>query len=109
MAVLEAREYREAQERLAADPIMIDMAGGLSGVAREDIQHDDGGPRGDFVMAARDEYARRGGKVASYGLGDYAKALIMLLDEKRSREEHGAQTDAKIDAFLARRKEETDG
>lgn len=82
MAVLEAREYGEAQRALAADPIMVNMAGGLKGVAREELVHEDGGIRYEFMVAAMREYQARGGKVASYGMGDYGKALMLLLDGK---------------------------
>ena len=82
MAVLEAREYREAQEALAADEIMVAMAKGLAGVAREELEHEGGGVRHEFMLAAMREYEARGGKVKSHGMGDYAKALILLLDGK---------------------------
>jgi hypothetical protein len=80
--VIEANEYREARAALAADPIVRAMAAGLAGVARDEIAYEDGAPRGDFYMAALREYQKRGGKVATYGMGDVGHALLMILDGK---------------------------
>lgn len=77
MAVLLSDEYRQEAEALRNDPILIGMAKGLTGVTREDIAHEDGTPRFEFMLAARDEYRSRGGK-HQMSMGGAANALLAL-------------------------------
>lgn len=79
---IEAPQYREAQADLADDPIMVVMEWELRHHIQTDLLHEDGTPRFRFMVAARDEYRRRGGARNAYGMGDYARAL-MLVRERR--------------------------
>ena len=82
MTTLESPKYREARAELADDPIMAAMEWELRHQIRTALLHDAGTPRFHFMLAARDEYRRRGGARDAYGMGDYARAL-MLVRERR--------------------------
>lgn len=79
VTIIEAKEYEEARQRLAKDPIIIAMAHGLANVPREEIAHEDGTPRHEFMLAANREYRERGGE-DGYALGTIPDALIRVLD-----------------------------
>lgn len=82
MGIIRAAHYDETEQRLAKDPIVINMAGGLAGVQRKDLVHDDGTtPRFEFMMSANAEYRARGGDDGGH-LGAIAHALLMVLDAK---------------------------
>ena len=77
-----AAHYGETERRLQADPIVIAMAIGLERVPRDQLQHDGGTPRHEFMMAAMREYASRGGKDGGH-IGAVSAALLALLDACR--------------------------
>lgn len=80
MTVIKAAHYDETEKRLAQDPIIIDMAGGLKGVARADLVHEDGTtPRFEFMLGANTEYRDRGGTDGGH-IGAVAHALLIVLD-----------------------------
>ena len=79
MTVIRAAHYGETEARLANDPIVIAMAAGLSGVSRDQMCHDDGTPRHEFMGAANREYRSRGGKDGGH-IGAVAHALLKVLD-----------------------------
>lgn len=78
MAGIISDEYRIERTILAQDPIIIAMAKGLAGVDRNELVHDEGNPRFDFMMAANAEYAARGGQL-SQSIGGVAHALLSLI------------------------------
>lgn len=81
MTVICAAHYAEAVAALAADPIVIDMAAGLTDVCRIKLASADGTPHWDLMRGANDEYAKRGGKgVPHQHIGAVAEALLSILD-----------------------------
>lgn len=78
--VTEAAHYGEARRRLVNDPIVRSMADGVRVVKRNVIQHENGTPRFEFMQAANDTYARRGGTYRAH-LGAVAEAILMILNE----------------------------
>jgi hypothetical protein len=78
IAVLEAAHYGEARARFANDEIVRAMAEGLRGVDLAQLEHEGGGARFEFLMAANDEYEARGGTDRAH-LGAIAEALLMIL------------------------------
>lgn len=79
MHVIEAAHYEETRQRLAADPIVKGMAKGLANVPRDQMVHDSGTPRFEFMLAANVEYHARGGKDTGH-IGAVAEALLRLLE-----------------------------
>lgn len=79
MATIRADHYREDVDRLIADPIVRDMAGGLAGESIANLTHDDGTPRFEFLLAANAEYTRRAGHGANAHLGGVPEALVAIL------------------------------
>lgn len=79
MTVIRSADYDETEKRLAQDPIVIDMAGGLAGVKREDMVHANGTPRFEFMLGANTEYRDRGGTDGGH-IGAVAHALLIVLD-----------------------------
>lgn len=80
MGVLESDDYRKTREALKADPIIRDMAGGVRDHPLDELQHEDGNPRWEFMSAALEEYKSRGGKIATH-IGGPAEAILMILKE----------------------------
>ncbi|MCX2931392.1 hypothetical protein ORI20_13995 [Mycobacterium sp. CVI_P3] len=80
MSTIESEHYAQTRQRLAADPIVQNMAIGLQGVPRDQLTHDDGGPRFEFMQAANHEYENRGGTDGARHIGAVAEALLQLLD-----------------------------
>lgn len=80
MSVIESDEYRKARKALSEDPILIAMAEEIRSVDRNEIMWEDGTPRNHFMMGALREYESRGGKLPTYGMGDVARAVVMVLD-----------------------------
>ena len=80
MAVIRSKEYDKAELRLMKDPIVYAMSRGLAGVPRDQMCHDDGTPRFEFMMAANNEYRSRGGE-DGFAIGTVAHALLRLLDQ----------------------------
>lgn len=78
MASIVSDEYRAEDEALRNDPIIKAMALGLANVKRADIAHEDGTPRFEFMLAARDEYRSRGGQ-NQMSMGGAARALLALI------------------------------
>ena len=75
--VIRAAHYSETEQRLAQDPIVIAMARGLAGVPTEDLAHEDGTPRFEFMQAANRTYRQRGGTDGGH-IGAVARALLNL-------------------------------
>jgi len=84
MVMIKAKHYDEVEELLANDPIVIAMAHGLAKVEREQMVHEDGSPRFEFMQSANAEYRERGGKGSGHDEGDHigavAHALLKVLD-----------------------------
>lgn len=78
-SVIRAAHYDETVKALVADPIVIDMAGGLAGVPVSELAHDGGTPRFEFMQAANAEYKSRGGEGGGH-IGAVAEALLKLLE-----------------------------
>lgn len=81
MAIV-SNEYREEHQRLLNDPIIAAMAVGLRDVPMEEMAHDTGTPRHEFMGAANIEYHSRGGD-ASFSMGGVANALLTLVRKER--------------------------
>lgn len=81
MTTIKAAHYDETEIRLMADPIIVDMAGGLKGVPRDQLMHTgpENTPRFEFMMRANEEYRSRGGTDGGH-IGAVARALLRLLD-----------------------------
>lgn len=77
--VIEAEHYREARQALCADPIVQDMAAGVRHEPLDELQHESGTPRFEFMLAANEEYRSRGGKVTAH-LGGVAEAILLILN-----------------------------
>lgn len=77
MGVIESDEYRQEEERLKADPIVIAMAKEIPKHLREVMVHPDGGAKFELMMRSNDEYRKRGGQ-GSQSIGGVARALIAL-------------------------------
>jgi hypothetical protein len=58
--VIQAANYAETEARLMRDPILIDMAEGVRRMDRGDLAWESGTPRHEFMLAANDEYRKRG-------------------------------------------------
>ena len=79
MTVIRSKEYDDAELRLMKDPIVYAMSRGLAGVPRDQMVHENGTPRFEFMMAANNEYRARGG-TDGMAIGTIAHALLRLLD-----------------------------
>ncbi|QAY03008.1 hypothetical protein SEA_GEMMA_82 [Mycobacterium phage Gemma] len=79
MAVIESEEYEETRQRLTQDPIVIAMAEDVRNLNRDQIAHEGGTPRFEFMQAANQEYAMRGGTDGGH-IGAIAEAIIRVLD-----------------------------
>jgi hypothetical protein len=79
---IRAAHYGETERQLMNDHIVIAMAHGLAGVPREQIVHDNGQPRFEFMQAANREYESRGGTNGGH-IGAVANAIVSLLHIKR--------------------------
>lgn len=75
---IRAAYYDETERRLTDDQIVIDMAASLTRTSRDQMTHDDGTPRFEFMQAANRVYAERGGKDNGH-IGAVAHALLALL------------------------------
>jgi len=78
---IEASHYGETRAALKADPIIQDMAGGCKHIPLAELAYEDGGPKGDFMMAALREYNARGGAIPTH-IGGPAEAILELLREE---------------------------
>lgn len=80
MAVIEAAHYQETRERLTKDPIVIAMAVTMTPEIIAEETHDEEGksPKFGFMLAANEEYARRGGTDGGH-IGAVAEALAMIV------------------------------
>jgi hypothetical protein len=78
MATIQAKHYETARRVLMNDLIVQDMAGGLRDVPLNELQHEDGTPRFEFMQAANNEYDRRGGTNHAH-IGAVAEALLTLI------------------------------
>jgi len=78
MAVLEAKHYQETRDRLAKDPIVIAMAASLTPEVIDAETHDSGSVKFGFMLAANEEYAKRGGSGQGH-IGAVAEALAMIV------------------------------
>lgn len=81
MTAIRSADYAVAEARLAQDPIVLAMAAGLAHEPREQLAHDGGTPRHEFMGAANREYYERGGTDVGH-LGAVARALLAVLDEE---------------------------
>lgn len=79
MTVIRSKDYDDAELRLMKDPIVFAMSKGLASVPRSEMCHEDGAPRGEFMIAANNEYRARGGQ-DGFAIGTIAHALLRLLD-----------------------------
>jgi hypothetical protein len=77
MPILEDSHYEESRKALMQDPIVQDMARGLEGHPIEELAHESGTPRHEFMLAANREYHERGGLAPGH-LGAVAEALLRL-------------------------------
>ncbi len=82
MIALESREYGEARAVLVAETIVQDMHMGLlmGGTTVEELTHGDGTPQMTFMMAANNEYTKRGGTNLAH-IGAVAEALLILMQD----------------------------
>lgn len=81
MTVIRDHSYDAIEQTLAADPIVIGMAAGVANMPRQDLAHEDGTPRFEFMQAANREYDNRGGrKDLPAHIGAVARAVIIVLD-----------------------------
>ena len=80
---IEAEHYQQNRERLAQDPVVRAMAEGVRGVPRDQLAHDSGSPRYEFMLAALREYEKRAGHSAECHIGGVAEAILMILGEGR--------------------------
>lgn len=81
MTAIRSADYAEREAQLAQDPIVLAMAAGLAQEDREQLAHDSGTPRHEFMGAANREYYERGGTNVGH-LGAVAAALLAVLDEE---------------------------
>lgn len=81
---IEAEHYQATRDALKADPIIGRLVAELripmrAGALKfSDIEHGEGGPRHDFMMASLREYQDRGGQVGGH-IGGPAEAILALL------------------------------
>lgn len=80
MIALASREYGEARAVLVAETIVQDMAKGLAGNSISSLTHGDGTPQMTFMMAANNEYTKRGGTNLAH-IGAVAEALLILMKD----------------------------
>lgn len=78
MSVIRAQHYTDTENALKADPIIKDMAGGVSHLPMDKLIHSDGTARHNFMMGALDEYKARGGKIPTH-IGGPANAILSIL------------------------------
>jgi hypothetical protein len=81
--VIKAMHYVETEARLTCDPVVIDMAEGVRQMNRAELADELGVPRHEFMLAANDEYRKRGGTDSGH-IGAIAIAILALLDQTRS-------------------------
>jgi len=83
MATIRAAHYGETEQRLAHDPIVQAMAQDLGNVNPAALVHDgeDETPRFEFMLAANDEYRKRGGTDGGH-IGAVASAILIVLKER---------------------------
>lgn len=79
--IIRARHYEDAVMRLVQNPTVQDMAVEIKSVDKiRHFLHEDGSPRCEFMMAANNEFSRRGGDAeGSYHIGAIAEAILKLL------------------------------
>jgi hypothetical protein len=75
---LRAKHYDETESRLASDPIVLEMARGLVTVPRDQMAHEDGSPRFEFMQAANAQYRKMGGCDGGH-IGAVASALLRVV------------------------------
>jgi hypothetical protein len=80
-----AAHYAETEARLMRDPIVIAMAEGVREMNPADLAHGDGTPRHEFMLAANDEYRKRGGSDGGH-LGAIASAILALLSQPKENQ-----------------------
>jgi len=84
MAVIEGPDYETSRQRLANDPVVIEMAEEMKADPNLNkvlatLTHDDGKPNFKFIQAANREYERRGGRGADF-IGDIATVILRLIN-----------------------------
>ena len=82
--VIQAAHYRETEDKLFNNPIVADMARGLLSVPRDQLAHDSGTPRFEFMQRANVEFQKRGGKPIGH-IGAVATALLRHYDALTKR------------------------
>lgn len=76
---IEAPHYQESRDRLAADPIVIELAASIPAGALPNLVHADGSPNFRFMQKANAEFAARGGDPESAKhIGAVAEAIIII-------------------------------
>lgn len=80
MSTIRAAHYDQTVTQLVADPIVHALARGVAETDRDELAHDEGTPRHEFMGAANREYVARGGEVAGRHIGAVAEAILALLD-----------------------------
>lgn len=75
--ILEAAHYEETRLQYMADPIIQQMAEEIPAKVVDDMTHDDGAPRFEFMTIANTIYAERGGKLTGH-IGAAAEAITRL-------------------------------
>lgn len=81
MTLIPDPSHGEVEEALAADPIIQDMAKGLYGHPYNELAHEGGAPRHEFMGAANDEYRKRGGLIEGH-MGAVGRALLLVLKQQ---------------------------
>lgn len=79
-------EYRKEYAALLADPIIIEMAAGLTETPMDQMAGEDGSPIWAFMNAAGKTYHERGGTIPT-SIGGPATALLTLVRIARGIDE----------------------
>ncbi|WP_149264270.1 hypothetical protein [Actinomadura sp. K4S16] len=82
MPGIRSADYDETVAKLILDQIIQDMAKGLAKEPLSELEHEGGGARHEFMMAALDEYKKRGGQIQTH-IGGPAEALLKILHQER--------------------------
>lgn len=83
---IESADYEQTRQRLMKDPDVRSMALGIAhaviyGVAtKNNLVHEDGSPRHEFMMRCNDQYRRMGGNQTNpLHIGAIAEVIVRLL------------------------------
>ncbi len=81
MTTVGAKHYREAERWLGQHPIVLAMAEGVREMPPEKLMSKDGTPLFEFMLAANEEFDKRGGKPEGHRMhiGAVASAVLTIL------------------------------